>query len=142
MKPKVKLVLLCVCSYLISILPLVITFMLNLGKYTASVEATVKLTIGGLIVLALLLARTLGRALPNGIGGALTAFLLAFLLEAILADLVLLLGMFLLGESLDIIFLRRKIANLREDILVEKTAVATVEQVEAVLRKYNGGGRV
>lgn len=139
MKPRVKLVLLCVCSYLISILPLVITFMLNFGKYTASVEATVKLTVGGLIVLVLLLARTLGRALPNGIGGALTAFLLAFLLEAILADLVLLLGMFLLGECLDIIFLRRRIATLREDILVDKTAKATADQVEAVLKKYNGG---
>lgn len=142
MKPRVKLALLCVFSYLVSILPLIVTFMLNFGKYTESVEATVKLTVGGLIVLVLLLARTLGRALPNGIGGALTAFLLAFLLEAILADLVLLLGMFLLGECLDIIFLRRKIAALREDILVDKTANATAARVEEVLRRHSGGGRV
>ena len=144
MKPKVKLAFLCVFSYLVSVLPLIVTFALNFGKYTESVEATVKLTVGGLIVLALLLVRTLGRALPNGIGGALTAFLLAFLLEAILADLVLLLGMFLLGECLDMIFLRRKIATLREDILVDKTATVTAEKIEEVMRKYGrgGGGRV
>lgn len=142
MKPKIKLAILCVVSYLVSILPLFITFMLNFGKYTESVEATVKLTLGGLIVLGLLLARTLGRALPHGLGGTLTIFLIAFLLEAILADLVLLLGMFLLGECLDIIFLRRRIAKLREDMLVEKTANATAEQVEAIMQRYVGGGRV
>ena len=141
MKPKVKLALLCVSSYLMSVLHLVITFAFNFGKYTESVEATVKLTFGGIVVLFLLLARTLGRALPNGIGGALTAFLLAFLLEAILADLVLLLGMFLLGECLDVIFLRGRIKRLREDILIDKTARATAAQVEAVFRKH-GGGRV
>jgi hypothetical protein len=139
MKPRVKLALLCVLSYIVSILPLVITFAFNLDKYTKSAEATVKLTIGGLIVLVLLLIRTLGKTIPGGIGGALIAFILAFLLEAIIADLVLLLGMFLLGECLDIIFIRRRIATLREDILVDKTAKATADQVEAVFKKYNGG---
>ena len=139
MKPRVKLALLCAVSYVMSVAPLLVTFAFNLDKYTASTEATVKLTFGGLIVLALLLMRTLGRALPQGIGGALTAFVVAFLLEAILADLVLLLGMFLLGESLDIIFIRRKISKLREDILVDKTATATAEQVEMIFKKYSGG---
>lgn len=142
MKPKIKLALLCVASYIVSVLPLLITFMLNFGKYTESAEATVKLTLGGVIVLSLLLARTLGRTLPNGLGGMLLAFVVAFLLEAILADLVLLLGMFLLGECLDVIFLRRRIAKLREDILIDKTANATAAQVEDVIKRYVGGGRV
>lgn len=142
MKPKIKLALLCVASYIVSVLPLLITFMLNFGKYTESAEATVKLTLGGVIVLSLLLARTLGRTLPDGLGGMLLAFVVAFLLEAILADLVLLLGMFLLGECLDVIFLRRRIAKLREDILIDKTANATAAQVEDVIKRYVGGGRV
>lgn len=142
MKPKIKLALLCVASYIVSVLPLIITFVLNFGKYTESAEATVKLTLGGLIVLGLLLVRTLGRAIPSGLGGALLVFVVVFLLEAILADLVLLLGMFLLGECLDIIFLRRRIARLREDILIDKTANATAAQVEDVIKKYVGGGRV
>ena len=139
MKPKIKLALLCVLSYIVSILPLIITFAMNFGKYTESVEATLKLTVGGIIVLVLLLVRTIGRTLPKGIGATLTAFVLAYLLQAILADLVLLLGMFLLGEVLDVIFLRRNIAKIREDILVDKTANATAERVEAVLRRHNGG---
>ena len=139
MRPRIKLALMCVASYLISILPLIITFMLNFGKYTESAAATVKLTVGGLIVLALLLARTLGRMLPSGLGGTLVAFIVAFLLEAILADLVLLLGMFLLGECLDIILFRGRIKRLREDMLVEKTATATAEQVEQIMKKYSGG---
>ena len=139
MKPKVKLAFLCATSYVVSILPLVIAFLLNIDRYTESVEATVKLTVGGIIVLVLLLVRTLGNTMPSGIGATLAAFICAYLLQAILTDLVLLLGMFLFGELLDVIFFKRKITTLREDILVEKTATATAEQVEAVLKKYNNG---
>lgn len=142
MKPRVKLAILCALSYAVSVFPLLVTFFANWEKYTVSYAATLRLTAGGVIALALLLGRTLGKSLPKGIGGTLVLFLLAFLLEAIISDLVLLLGMFLLGECMDAMFFRRKIKQLREHIVIVKTADATAERVEAVIRRYSGGGRV
>ena len=61
------------------------------------------------------------------------------MLEAILHDLALLLGMYLLGEAIDLICLRWYIKKLDEDIKIGKTANATAKQVEEVIKKYNGG---
>ena len=66
-------------------------------------------------------------------------FLLTYLLEAILADLILLSGMALLGEVMDMIFIRPFVRRAREEITIKKTADATAEQVKAVLDDYLGG---
>lgn len=139
MKKKFKLYLLSVISYLVSVAPLLVTFFINLDEYTKNVSATVKLTVGGLIVLGLLGAKALGRALPHGILLATIAFVLSYLLQAILHDLVLLLGMYLLGACLDAIFLQGYIKKLREDMLIDRTADATAKQVEEVVKRYVGG---
>lgn len=139
MKKKSKILLLSFISFLVSAAPLIITFFINFDEYTKNVSATVKLTVGGIIVLGLLGAKALGRALPHGILMATIAFVLAYLLQAILHDLVLLLGMYLLGACLDTIFIQGHIKRLREDMLIDRTADATAKQVEEIVKKYVGG---
>ena len=139
-KQKIKLYLLYALSFIVAVAPLVITFAINFDKYTATVAETVKLTVGGIIVLVLLFLKTIGRlSTPKGIVGPLIAFMLTVMLEAILHDLALLLGMYLLGEAIDLICLRWYIKKLDDDIKVGKTADATAKQVEEVIKKYNGG---
>lgn len=139
-KQKIKLYALYLVSFLISAAPLAVTFAINFDKYTATVAETVKLTVGGTIVLALLFLKAIGRlGAPKGIVGPLIAFLLSVLLSAILQDLALLLGMYLLGEAIDIICLRWYIKKLDEDIKIGKTANATAKQVEEIIKRYNGG---
>lgn len=139
-KQKIKLYLLYALSFIVAVAPLVITFAINFDKYTATVAETVKLTVGGIIVLVLLFLKTIGRlGTPKGIVGPLIAFMLTVMLEAILHDLALLLGMYLLGEAIDLICLRWYIKKLDEDIKIGKTANATAKQVEEVIKKYNGG---
>ena len=69
-------------------------------------------------------------------------FIMAYLLQAILADLILLSGMALAGEFLDLVCFQRAIRITKENILIGKTADATTSQVEQVLKKYLGNGRV
>lgn len=140
MKKRIKLYILYAVSFIVSAAPLAVTFAINYSKYTETVAASVKLSIGGLIVLALLFLKAINRLeAPKGIAGPLIAFLLAYLLDAILHDLVLLLGMYLLGEAIDLICLRWYIKKLEEDIRIGKTADATAKQVEEVIKRYSGG---
>ena len=139
-KQKIKLYALYALSFLISAAPLVITFAINFDKYTETVAESVKLTLGGIITLVLLFLKAIGKlGTPKGIVGPLVAFMLSVMLEAILHDLALLLGMYLLGEAIDMICLRWYIKKMREDMKIEKTAKATATQVEDAIKKYVGG---
>lgn len=139
-KQKIKLYVLYFVSFIVSAAPLAVTFAINFDKYTATVAESVKLTVGGIIVLVLLFLKAVNKlSTPKGIVGPLIAFMLAVMLEAILHDLALLLGMYLLGEAIDLICLRWYIKKLDEDIKIGKTANATAKQVEEVIKKYNGG---
>ncbi len=139
MKKKFKLRILQLISFIISVAPLLVTFFINLDEYTKNVSATVKLTVGGVIALGLLGAKALGRAMPRGILLATVAFVLAYLLQAILHDLVLFLGMYLLGACLDAIFLQGYIKKYQEDMLIDRAAEANAVKMEEVIKKYVGG---
>ena len=65
-----------------------------------------------------------------------------YLLQPIIKDLMLLSGMALAGEFLDFVCFQRAIRITKENILIGKTADATTTQVEQVIKKYLGSGRV
>ena len=100
---------------------------------------TVKLTLGGIIGLALLFLKVIGKLrMPRRIAFYGIVFAMAYLLRPVLDDIILLSGMALLGEFLDLILLQRAIAKTREIIQIGKTADATSNQVEEIFKKYIG----
>lgn len=143
MKDKAKLLFLELGGFLVSILPLAAVMLLNWSRYTKTVPATVKLCFGGGIVLVLILLKVLGKLkLPGNITLVSVVMLLSFLLDAVLDDLTLLCGAYLLGEILEMIFFRNPAKKLREKIQMEKQADVTAGRVEELLQTYVGNGRV
>ena len=65
-------------------------------------------------------------------------FCMVYLLQTILDDLLLISFLALLGEILDAIGFQWVIKKTKQDMIVSKTADATTQQVEQVLRQYIG----
>ena len=126
-----------------SIAPLVIVLIINWGKYTKTPGETVKLCIGGIMVAFFIFLKVIGKLkMPRRIVLFGVVFIMAYLLQAIMNDMILLSGMALLGEFIDMVCFQGFIKKLKENILVGKTANATTDQVEKVIQKYIGNGRV
>lgn len=138
-KTKVKLFFLTLLSCLVSAAPLCTVLVLKRGEYFKTVQDAFKLSVGGGILAVCLVIKLVGRfKMPRGIAGSGIIFVLAWLLEAVLADLMLLSGMYLIGEMLDFALFSWQIKRLRENMVTEKNAKATATEVEAVMSKYFG----
>lgn len=136
---KVRLVILYIWSFIASIAPLLVCFIINWNKYTKSPGDTVKLCAGGIILVLFLFLKVVGKIkMPRRIVLFGVVFILVYLLQAILNDLLILSGMALIGEFLDCLLFQRAIKVTKENILVGKTADATAAQVEQVIQKYIG----
>lgn len=140
---KVRLVFLYIGSFIISIAPLLAILGIRWNKYTATPADTVKLCAGGVICLVLVFLKVIGKLkIPRRIVLFGIVFVMTYLLQSILNDLLLLSGMALAGELLDFVCFQRAIRITKENILIGKTADATTQKVEEVLKKYVGNGRV
>lgn len=140
---KSRLILLQIGSFIVSIAPLIIVLVINWGDYTKTPGDTIKLCIGGIMVLFFIFLKVIGKLkMPRRIVLFGVVFIMAYLLQAIMDDMILLSGMALLGEFVDMVCFQRFIKKLKENILIGKTANATTDQVEQVIQKYLGNGRV
>lgn len=143
MKDKIKLRSLELGGFLASILPLLAVVAWNWSDYTQSVPAKVKLCCGGVIAAVLILLKVLGKLkLPGDVTVVALVMVLAYLLDALLKDLTLLCGAYLLGFLLERLFFRTPAKRLREKMQIGKQADATAGRVEELLQSYLGNGRV
>jgi hypothetical protein len=139
-KLKWKVRWLMCASFLSSILPLAVVFLLKRTEYVATMGQTVKLGAGCVIVLILLLLKVLGKLkVPSRVTVFTMAFVLSYLLAPILDDMMLLSGAALVGEAIDSMFFLRLIEKTKEQIRIEENATATADKVEVVLKTYLGG---
>ena len=142
-KMKSRLILLQIGSFIVSIAPLLIVLIINWGEYTKTPGDTIKLCIGGIMALFFIFLKVIGKLkMPRRIVLFGVVFIMAYLLQAIMDDMILLSGMALLGEFIDLVCFQGFIKKLKENILIGKTANATTDQVEQVIQKYLGNGRV
>lgn len=136
---RLRLMFLYIGSFIASVAPLVIVFIINWGDYTKTPGDTVKLCIGGVMCLMFIFLKVIGKLhSTRRIVLLCIAFIMAYLLQALLNDLVLLLGMSIAGEFIDLVCFQKVIRITKENILVGKTADATTAQVEEVIKKYLG----
>ena len=140
-KPKyrVRLIFLYIGSFIVSIAPLLTVLILNWDKYAKTPSDTVKLCLGGIICLIFIFMKVVGKLhMPSRIVFFGIVFIMAYLLQALLYDLILLSGMALIGEVIDVICFQHLIKVTKENILVGKTASETSKQVEEVIKSYFG----
>lgn len=141
-KKKLKIFLLSLLSFVLSVAPVMIYFFINMGRYTKTVPETVKLAGGGIILLVIVALKAFGhlkiqsRAVAFGL-----VFLLSYLLEAILNDLIVFSFLALVGELLEAV-ISIPIKRMREDIIVEKTASKTAEKIDEAVKRYFRGESV
>ena len=116
MKHKLKYAVLVVLGFLVLVAPMLTVVILKWDVYThQSYGGTLKLTAGGVIAAVFLFLMILGKLrMPRGVVIAGVIFAMTWLLEAILRDLKLLSGMFLLGETLYYIFFQTVLKRMRE----------------------------
>ena len=142
-KMKSRLILLQIGSFIVSIAPLLIVLIINWGEYTKTPGDTIKLCIGGIMALFFIFLKVIGKLkMPRRIVLFGVVFIMTYLWQAIMDDMILLSGMALLGEFIDLVCFQGFIKKLKENILIGKTANATTDQVEQVIQKYLGNGRV
>ncbi len=142
-KLRIRLVFLYIGSFIVSIAPLLTILIMNWGKYTETPSDTVKLCLGGAILLFFVFLKVIGKLhIPRRIILFAVVFLLSYLLAKVMTDMLILSGMALAGEMLDVICFQWLIRKTKESLLVEKTADETAKKVEAILEKHIGSGRV
>lgn len=140
-KPRLRLrrALLYIGSFIAFTAPLVICFVIKREEYIKAPGDGLKLGIGGVLLGIIIALMILGRMkMQRRIVSLGISFIMAYLLQAVLADLVLLLGLALLGEALDLFLFQGAIKRINERIHIEKTADATEERFEKVIQKYVG----
>ena len=113
-------------------------------SYTSYTYAgSLRLGTGGILAAVVLSLSLLGKLKrPRGIVLMTAIFGFCWLLQAILADLLLLSGMALLGETVYVIFFQTALKRMRERAEEERAAEATARKVDEVLRgRAEDGGQ-
>ena len=139
MKTRVKLLVLYLFSFIASVTPLVVTFVLNREEYIKTPAEAMKLCTGGAIAVFFVFLKAIGKLkMPRGIVLYSVILGMAYLLDAVLDDLMLLSGMALIGELIDVVVFRPLIRRTEENAKAKKCAEITAAQMETVLDKYVG----
>ena len=141
MKKKRLLPILYLGSFLCSVAPLTTYFIVNHHKYIGTYEDVIKLSVGGAVCLILLLLKICGRLkLPSSTVVFAFAFGLSYLLKSITDDILIFSFLILVGDIFDKLAFGIPIKRIREGIFIEKSADATSERVEELLKRYYRGG--
>ena len=130
---RIKLPLLYILSFLLSICPVAVYFIANREIYIQSVAEGVRLSGGIVLLLAIAFLKSVGKLkIPSRSVLFAIVFLLSYLLSSILNDLLVFSFLALIGEILDSIcqiFIRRA----KEERLLEKTASKTACEIERLI---------
>ncbi|MBQ8545634.1 MAG: hypothetical protein IJ437_01705 [Clostridia bacterium] len=133
---KIKLPLLYMASFLCSILPVLVYFLVNFDTYVNTTPERFKLLFGAVLVAGILIVKAVGALkIKSGIVFFGVAFILAYLLESVVNDILIFSFLALVGEILSVI--------VRIFIKREKEKIATQKGEELIERALNkSSGRV
>lgn len=130
---SIKIILLYILGFCISIAPILIYFIANADKYISNGYEGVKLASGGVIIACILLLKVTGKLkIPSAVSVFGVMLVLSYLLDAILQDIMLFSFLALIGELGDIV-VQVFINRLREKQANEKIAVQTASKLEKII---------
>jgi uncharacterized membrane protein YdcZ (DUF606 family) len=131
---KMKIPLLYVLSFLCSVMPVLIYFVLNHESYISTTPERIKLLFGGILAVAIVITKMLGVfKINSGIMLFSLVFVFSYLLEGIISDLLIFSFLALVGEVLAFI--------VRQVIKAEKTKSdeeKTEKMIENAVNKTSG----
>ena len=133
---KIRLRILQCCSFLLSLLPLLLTIALRWDHYVRTPTDLFGIFVSGIIAVIFVIYKVFDKLkAPRRIIKFAAVFALSYFLRSLTDDLVLLSGMALLGEFLDLVLLSGSIHSISEKIALEKSACATADKVEVIVEK-------
>lgn len=131
---KMKIPLLYALSFLCSIMPVLIYFLINHESYISTTPEKIKLLFGGALAVAIIITKTLGvLKINSGIMLFSLVFVFSYLLEGIISDLLIFSFLALVGEVLSFI--------VKQIIKAEKSKNAkeqTEKMIENAVIKTSG----
>lgn len=131
---KMKIPLLYVLSFLCSVMPVLIYFVLNHEAYISTTPERIKLLFGGILAVSIVITKMLGIfKINSGIMLFSLVFVFSYLLEGIISDLLIFSFLALVGEVLAFI--------VRQVIKAEKTKSdeeKTEKMIENAVNKTSG----
>lgn len=145
MKTKFKIIGLQILGLSFTVAPILTIIAVNWEKYTTVIPGqvipeTIKLTAGAVVGVTLALLASIGKLKLSGgwifLG---IMFALTWALQAIIADLVLFLGVAFAGSTVDYIFIKGAVANLKETKVMTKQADINADSLARALAKELGG---
>jgi hypothetical protein len=131
---KMKIPLLYVLSFLCSVMPVLIYFVLNHESYISTTPERIKLLFGGILAVSIVITKMLGVfKINSGIMLFSLVFVFSYLLEGIISDLLIFSFLALVGEVLAFV--------VRQVIKAEKTKSdeeKTEKMIENAVNKTSG----
>ena len=129
-----------IVSFLVSVVPVSVVIAMRWDIYTADPGNTIKLGIGGIMVLAVVLFTIMGKLKPPG-DIAVLAFLtiLFWLLRSVMDDLLLLSFMLLIGRIGDKIIMNTYVKKVREEIAAKDSAERAGKTIMDEVKSYVEG---
>ena len=139
---RLKYAAMVLASLLALVAPVAVVLIAKWDTYTSYTYAgTLRLGTGGILAVVFVVLMLLGKLRrPRGIILAAGIFGFCWLLQALLVDLLLLSGMFLLGETVYVIFFQTALNRMREREKEERTADATASKMEEIFQKHRESG--
>ena len=130
---KIKIPLLYVLSFVLSVLPVAIYFFANADRYFVTVPDKVKLTAGLVCLVFIVFLKVMGKLkMPSRAVLFGFVMIMCYLLERVLDDLIVFSFLALVGEVLDMVC-QLYIRKAKEEKLLQKSAKRTADEVERIL---------
>ena len=130
---RIKIPLLYLLSFVLSVLPVAIYFLANKDRYFVTVPDRVRLSAGLICLCVIVFLKVMGKLrMPSRAVLFGLVCVMCYLLERVLDDLLVFSFLALVGEVLDMCcqaIIRRE----REKRLVQKTAQATTSEITKIL---------
>lgn len=137
---KLRLCFLYIGSFTVCLAPLIAIVAFNWSDYIETPSDAIKLTVGGMFAVVLLVLGILGKLkLPSKIVWYGVGLIMAYLLQPIIDNILMLFTALLAGELVDMMLFKWSIKRTKEQILINRTADTTTNQVEQVIAKYLDG---
>ena len=142
MKPKIKILLLYISSFIASCAPVTIYFLINHDKYIMSTADKIKFGCGAAIVAVIIVLKLMGKLKINSrILVFATVFILSYLLEPVIQDALVFSFLALVGEIADSVimfFVRKMKAKMELEKSAEINAQANEKAIERVVERFSG----
>ncbi len=126
---RFKIFILYLCSFVVSVSPLLTYFIVNRDRYICTRYDALKLFSGGLIIAFMLLLKVLKKLkIPSGVFLFSLLTVLAYLLKPIISDLMVLSFLALVGELGDLV-IQAIISREKRKLQAKETASAVEDAI-------------